>query len=84
MAAGGSGLTPFQPESCTSRPMAHTNPASSRATATTALVFMTRRALRRLNLLVSRNCAFQAISVTAEGSPSCRVAMMGLTRGSNR
>jgi len=36
--------TPCQPEVCTWRPIAHTKPANSRATATTALVFITRRA----------------------------------------
>ena len=39
--------TPFHPEACTSRPMAHTNPASSRASAATALVFINRRATSR-------------------------------------
>jgi len=72
---------PRQPEACTSRPMAHTNPVSSRATATTALVFITRRATRRLNFAFSRSCAFQAISVTALGSWSWRAAMIGLSLG---
>ncbi len=57
--------TPGQPELCTSQPMAHTNPASSRATATTALFFNTRRASRRLNFALNLSCAFQAMSVTA-------------------
>ena len=68
---------PCQPEVWTSRPMAQTKPASSRATATTALFFMTRRASRRLNFAFSRNCAAQAMSVTALGSRSWRVAMDG-------
>ena len=45
-----SSATPFHPERCTSRPIAHTNPASSRAIATTALVFISRRATSRLNV----------------------------------
>ena len=61
--------------------MAQTNPVSSRATATTALFFNTRRATRRLNLAFSRSYAFQAMSVTALGNWSCRAAMIGLTRG---
>jgi hypothetical protein len=72
---------PCQPEVCTWRPMAQTNPLSSRATATTALFFITRRAVRRLNLAFSRSCAFQAMSVTSLGNSSCRAAMIGLTRG---
>ena len=61
--------------------MAQTKPASSRATATTALVFITRRATNRLNLAFSRNCAFQAMSVISLGNWSCLVAMIGLTLG---
>jgi hypothetical protein len=68
VAAAGSMAMPCQPEVCTSRPMAQTKPASSRATATTALVFITRRATRRLNFACKRNCAAQAMSVTALGS----------------
>ena len=66
--AGGCIFTPDQPEVCTWRPMAQTKPLSSRATATTALVFITRRAISRLNLPCSRNCAAQAMSVTAFGN----------------
>ncbi len=61
--------------------MAQTNPASPRATAMTALFFITRRASRRLNLAFKHSCAFQAMSVISVGSWSCHVAMMGLTRG---
>ena len=50
--------------------MAQTKPANSLATATTALVFITFLANRRLNLAFSRVCAFQAMSVTVLGRPS--------------
>lgn len=69
-ATRGCGCTPRQPEVWTLGPMAHTKPASSRATATTALCFITRRASSRLNLAFSRSCALHAMSVTACGSPS--------------
>ena len=80
-AVAGSSIKPFQPLVCTCRAIAQMKPASSRATATTALVFITRRATRSLNFAFSRSCAFQAISVTALGSWSWRAAMIGLSLG---
>src|SRR5712692_6411730 len=51
---------------------AHTNPASSRATATTATPAGLPRAVIFLYLACSRCCAFQERASVSGGSPACR------------
>src|SRR5689334_3817509 len=64
----------------TSRAMAHTNPESSRAMATTILLCGMCRALSRLKRAHRRSCAVQAMSVTALGSSDWRLAIAALIR----
>jgi hypothetical protein len=60
----------YAPAGRTSRAIAHTNPASSRAIAVATFGFGLPRATSRRNRPVSRNCAFHAMSHTILGNAS--------------
>ena len=64
----------------TSRAMAHTKPASSRAMAVTILFCGNHRAASRFQRAHRRNCAFQARSRNGLGNSLWRRAMIGVTR----
>jgi hypothetical protein len=74
----------FHAERAHSRLIAHTNPASSRATAVTASAGFFPRLIKRSSRLCSRFCAFHAIAQTCGETPTLRSRNALPIRGGRR